>query len=128
MNNEEKNTNPSALRFIAAIFGIGSVIDAACAAIFGYESPLLGVFFLGSSIIVALVALVLGIISKSALARRFSYVAVGIAVILTLVGIVALFVDKNFEDRCVEDWREFSKKTDAIERRIDRLEDRFDNN
>lgn len=126
MSNEEKNTSVTPARFIASVFGFGAVIDIFIAAFFGYETPLTGAFFLIVGVAAALIAFVLGCISGSAFARRCSYIAIGLAVLVTLAGTAALFVDKGFEDRCVRDWREISEKSDQIERRIDRLEDRFD--
>lgn len=125
-NEEEKNASVTPAQVIASLFGFGAVIDIFISAIFGYESPLTGAFFLVAGVVAALVAFVLGCISGAAFARRCSYIAVGLAVLVTLAGTAALLVDKGFEDRCVEDWKEFSRKTEQIERRLDDLEDRFD--
>lgn len=126
MSNEEKNTSVTPARFLASVFGLGAVVDIFIAAIFGYESPLTGALFLLGGVVMALVAFIIGCISGSSFSRRCSYIAVGLAILVMLAGTAALFVDKGFEDRCVADWRKISEKTDRIERRIERLEDRFD--
>lgn len=126
MSNEEKNTSVTPARFLASVFGLGAVVDIFIAAIFGYESPLTGALFLLGGVVTALVAFIIGCISGSSFSRRCSYIAVGLAILVMLAGTAALFVDKGFEDRCVADWRKISEKTDRIERRIERLEDRFD--
>ncbi len=126
MSNEEKNTSVTPARFLASVFGLGAVIDIFIAAIFGYESPLTGALFLLGGVATALVAFIVGCISGSSFARRCSYIAIGLAILVTLAGTAALFVDKGFEDRCVRDWREIDEKSDRIEHRLENLEDRFD--
>ena len=123
----EKNTSITPARFTASLIGFGAIIDIFAAAIFGYASPFTGAVLLAAGVIAAIIAFVGGCVSSSPFARRCSYIAVGLAVLVMLAGTAALFVDKGFEDRCVEDWRELSQKSDRIERRLERLENRFDN-
>ncbi|MBQ8723721.1 MAG: hypothetical protein IJY80_05480 [Opitutales bacterium] len=126
MSNEEKNTSVTPARFLASVFGLGAVVSIFIAAIFGYGSPLTGALFLLGGIVAAVIAFAVGCISGSSFARRCSYIAIGLAILVTLAGTAALIIDKGFEDRCVRDWSKIAEKSYRIERRLEKLEDRFD--
>lgn len=130
MSNEEKTSsgkpNPRS-RGAAAILGAAAIAAGAAAAFFGFSDPLTGAFLLGVCIFLAVLALIGGIVFRSPQARRFSLIALGLAVLVTLAGTLSLLSNKNFEDRCVEAWKKISSGAADFERHLDRLEDRFDN-
>lgn len=131
MSNEEQQKIPERpgvpkRRYFPALLGIAALAAVVCSAVFGHADPLAGAILLASGVLAALVAVILGIFLRSPRARRFGCLAAGAAVLVTLAGTVVLFSDKNFENRCVDAWKTLVNLSDDVERRVERLEDRFD--
>lgn len=128
MDNSQKKHNFSPARtFFAGVFGVSAILCILTSGAFGYFSPISGVLLFAVGILEAVIFLFCGIVCRSTLLRRFSYITILTGILVVIAGAATLFIDQKFEDRCVEDWQNLLNTSEKIEKRLDTLEDRFDN-
>lgn len=125
MDTEKKSSGITTIRDI--LLGVIVSGDIIASAILGFFNPFLGAIMLAGGVIFAVILFIIGLIQGSCILRRFSYLSVGLAIVVSLTAIATLFVNKGFEDRCVNAWRDVTAASEQLERRVDHLEDRFDN-
>lgn len=125
MDTEKKSSGITTIR--DTLLGVIVSADILASAVFGFFDPFLGAVMLAGGLIFAVILFVFGLIQGSCILRRFSYLSVGLAIVVSLAAIATLFVNKGFEDRCVNAWKNITEASEKIERRVDHLEDRFDN-
>lgn len=116
----------SAKRIIASALGFAALACVVTAAVFGWHDPLVGAILLAIGVVAAVVVFFLGLFLLSSIARRLAELAIFAAVLVAVAGVAAVLFNKNFEDRCVAIWEKITQMSETVERRIERVEDRFE--
>jgi len=136
MSSETSNSNTnnagkngfSLAKIIVALLGLGALACVVASAFYGWQEPLHGSILLAVGVVVALVIFVLGIIFHIVrVAFRLALISIFVAVVVAIAGVATVLLNKNFENRCVVAWEKITKMSDTVERRIEAVEDRFEN-
>lgn len=116
----------AATRFAVSTLGFAALACVVASAFYGWREPFCGAVLFAAGIVAAVLAFLLGIVFRSPQARRFAALGILAAIIVAAIGGIALLFDKDFEDRCVAAWEKIVSVSDDVERRVERVEDRFE--